>query len=77
MDGSGGGDVAKSMLEHFSISSFLVRLDKDNDFDNYLVKSCQVEKEEEGEKAKTTKAKEKRKFASSSNFQLLCPVMYN
>lgn len=76
MDGSGGGDVAKSMLEHFSISSFLVRLDKDNDFENYLVKSCQVEKEE-GEKAKTKKAKEKRKFASSSNFQLLCPVMYN
>lgn len=76
MDGSGGGDVAKSMLEHFSISSFLVRLDKDNDFENYLVKSCQVEEEEE-EKGKDKKAKEKRKFASSSNFQLLCPVMYN
>lgn len=74
MDGSGGGDVAKSMLEHFSISSFLVRLDKDNDFENYLVKSCQVEEEE---KARTKKQQEKRKFASSSNFQLLCPVMYN
>lgn len=67
MDGSGGGDVAKSMLEHFSISSFLVRLDKDNDFENYLVKSSQ----EEEEKSKDKNAKEKRKFASSSNFQLL------
>lgn len=58
MDGSGGGDVAKSMLEHFSISSFLVRLDKDNDFENYLVKSCQVEEEEE-EKGKDKKTARK------------------
>lgn len=55
MDGSGGGDVAKSMLEHFSISSFLVRLDKDNDFENYLVKSCQEEEEEKGKDKKTAR----------------------